>query len=317
MATAMIRCLRRAFPHARIDMAVRSDFAELLGNNPHLDRIHTIDRSAGVLGLWRLYRELSRERYDLVYDAHFSIRSIILSTFLGATKTIRFEKNYVRRSLALTFKLPLLAQIDRMLVRYIDPLKSLGVGFDNVGPELFLAPDVTQVPTQVPGTIGLIPSAQWPGKRYSQSNFRRLLDLIVSRTSWKVIVFGGTQDHFCTDIVSGFSTDRVTNTQGTLGITGAARELKKCAFVIANDTGLMHMADALSIPSLVILGPTSKEMGCLPFHPKSRVAERRDLWCRPCSKNGQAPCIRGHRHCLDIDPQLILQTALQMAEAVA
>jgi heptosyltransferase-2 len=60
----------------------------------------------------------------------------------------------------------------------------------------------------------------------------------------------------------------------------------------------MHVADALNIPSVLILGPTSQELGCLPFHPKSRILEH-DLWCRPCSKNGQAPCIRSRRFCLE------------------
>ena len=98
---------------------------------------------------------------------------------------------------------------------------------------------------------------------------------------------------------------------------GNAALLERCDFVIANDTGLMHIADALGKPSVLMLGPTSAEMGCLPFHPLAQVLEHR-LWCRPCSKNGEAPCIRSRRFCLErttVDD--VFRAAGKVAEALA
>lgn len=78
----------------------------------------------------------------------------------------------------------------------------------------------------------------------------------------------------------------------------------------------MHMADALGKPSILFLGPTSKESGCLPFHPQSIVLER-NLWCRPCSKNGQAPCIRKERYCLtEITPQMAFASVIKLGHAL-
>jgi ADP-heptose:LPS heptosyltransferase len=92
--------------------------------------------------------------------------------------------------------------------------------------------------------------------------------------------------------------------------------MTRCSAFIANDTGLMHIADALNKPNILILGPTSAEMGCIPFQKKSIVLER-SLWCRPCSKNGQAPCIRLKRYCLaEITPEMVFSETKKLLHSL-
>lgn len=303
MLTPTLRALRKAFPDARIDLAVRSDFASIVENNPHIDKLFTVDRKDGIRGLCRLFRELRNHHFDLLYDAHFSIRSVVLSLLLGATHRARFQKHYLKRSIALTFKIRCLLDTKRTLERYIEPLEKFGVFYDGFGPQ------IQGTMENAPAYVGLIPSAQWPGKRWAPEKFRRLLELFLKNTSWKIAVFGGTEDTFCQEITRGTDKKRVFNFQGKLTLPEVVTRLKECYFVVANDTGLMHMADALGVPSVVILGPTSAGMGCLPFDARSKIVEN-ELWCRPCSKNGQALCIRGHRLCLDIEPQRVFDAAL-------
>lgn len=305
MLTPTLRALRARFPFAQIDLVVRADFLDLVRDNPHVDRKIGLPRGEGVAALLRLGREINRERYDLVYDAHRSLRTMALMPFIRTGAKAYFRKNYVRRDLALTLKLPLLSD-RRTLERYIEPLSPWGVSYDGRGPEIFFTPQEKEaalaklaVPRLPEGAfrIGLIPSAQWPGKRWPEDRFRRVAQRIVEESQHQILVFGGREDTFCQVICADLPSSRVVNLQGKLSIVEAAVFLAQCHFVIANDTGLMHMADALGLPSVLILGPTSKELGCLPFHPWSVVLEH-DLWCRPCSKNGQAPCVRRERYCL-------------------
>ncbi len=306
MATAMVRCLRHAYPFARIDMVVREDFLDLIKANPHLDLKIGLPRSSGLKGLLELQKRINRDRYDLVYDAHRSLRTRLLMPFLNSPYKCFYQKQYLRRALALTFKLKWLLNRQRMLERYVLPLRFFGVAYDGGGPELFIdekakraAEEKVPLPKLPVGVVrlGIIPSAQWPGKRWPLQNFRQLLEKVVKETSHQVVVFGGKEDDFCGDLCRGLPTDRIHNAQGKLNIAETTPLLKACDLVVANDTGLMHMADALGVPSVLMLGPTSAEMGCFPFHPESRILEH-ELWCRPCSKNGEAPCIRGKRLCL-------------------
>lgn len=323
MATPLVRCARKAFPHAQIDMVVRADFLDLIRHNPHLDRKIGLPRAKGMGGLLELRRAINRERYDLIYDAHRSLRTLALMPFLAAGDKSYYQKHYARRSAALTLKLPLLDD-KRMLERYIDPLGPFGVRFDGRGPEIFVddatrARAAEKVPLPSPGIgkrIGIIPSAQWPGKRWPLESFRKVMEALIARTPHALVVFGGPEDTFCEALCAGLPASRVTSAQGKLTIGESTALLEACDFVIANDTGLMHVADALDKPSVLVLGPTSAEMGCLPFHPLSRVLEH-DLWCRPCSKNGQAPCIRGRRFCLELTtPEHVFAAAVGVAAAL-
>ncbi len=317
MATAMVRCLREAHPTAQIDMVVREDFFDLIKDNPHLNQKMGLSRIEGWRGLFELAKTLRSERYDYVYDAHRSLRTRLLMPFIFPQRAAYFNKQYLRRALALTFKLRILDK-KRMLERYVEPLKKWGVTYDGKGPELFLS-DATRtkalakfgVNREKPW-IGIIPSAQWPGKRWPLPYFRNVIERLIAETNASLIIFGGPGDSFCGDLVRGLPADRVMNTQGQLGIGESAALIERCQLVVANDTGLMHIADSLNIPSVLMLGPTSAESGCLPFHPQARILEE-DLWCRPCSKNGQAPCIRRKRFCLtNISPGRVFDATLAL-----
>lgn len=324
MTTAMIRCLRNQFPQAQIDMAVRKDFFDLIKDNPRLNQKKALSRGEGLQGLLELYRWIKEQNYDVIYDAHRSLRTLFLMPFLKAKQKFYFQKHYLKRSLALTFKLPLLKNFGRFLERYILPLAPLGVKYDGKGPELFISDEtLSRVALKFPITqtsqikVGLIPSAQWPGKRWPLYYFRELMEKMVAETPYHFILFGGPSDTFCKDLAEGIASDRLTNLQGKCTIEESGAVLKSCDFVVANDTGLMHMADALKKPSILFLGPTSREMGCLPYHPKSIVLEK-TMWCRPCSKNGQAPCIRRERFCLtEVTPQMALDAVKRMGQALA
>lgn len=320
MTTAMIRCLRTAYPGARIDMIVRQDFLDLIQFNPHLSHAWGLPRQSGVRGLLRLLRDINAVGYDMVYDAHRSLRTRLLLPWIRAGKKARFDKQYLRRALLMTFKLPLVSE-RRFLERFVDPLHRWGVRYDGGGPEVHIdsgseASALAKCGLVADGRprIGIVPSAQWDGKRWPAERFREVIQKLLVHTGDQILVFGGPQDTFCTSICEGLDAQRVINTQGRLSLLESGALLRVCSMVIANDTGLMHLADALGVPSVLIFGPTSAEMGCLPFHPQSRIVENK-LWCRPCSKNGQAPCIRSRRWCLELTTaDRVLSEALALRE---
>jgi len=319
MTTAMIRALRHRFPSATIDMIVREDFLDLIRENPHLTHAIGLRRSDGLRGVVQLVRTINRSNYDVIYDAHRSLRTLVMMPLLRARLKFYYRKQYVRRNLSLIFKIPLWGKPKRFLEKFIEPLAPLGVAYDHRGPELFLPNHFASPmpPGFGPSVVGLIPSAQWPGKRWPEDRFRQLLIKLMAETDSQFIVFGGHGDHFCRSIVKDLSADRVFNAQGKWNLMQSGKALSECQYVIANDTGLMHMADALGIPSVLIFGPTSADLGCKPFDPRSQIVEKA-LWCRPCSKNGQALCIRAKRYCLlNIMPDDVLLACRKVQSALA
>jgi heptosyltransferase-2 len=80
--------------------------------------------------------------------------------------------------------------------------------------------------------------------------------------------------------------------------------LARCATVVANDSGAMHVAAAVGRPVVAIFGPTD-ERATAPMGPHTLV--RHDVWCRPCLLRA---CPIDHRCLRRID-------AADVVEAVA
>ncbi|MBU2463951.1 MAG: lipopolysaccharide heptosyltransferase II, partial [Candidatus Edwardsbacteria bacterium] len=66
-----------------------------------------------------------------------------------------------------------------------------------------------------------------------------------------------------------------------------------------NDTGAMHIAEAVGTPVLAIFGPTVKQFGFAPWRTESKVIEA-NLDCRPCALHGSKQCPKGHFNCMKL-----------------
>jgi heptosyltransferase II len=84
-----------------------------------------------------------------------------------------------------------------------------------------------------------------------------------------------------------------------------AAAMSQCAAVITNDSGPLHVATALAVPSVSVFGPTDPDRTVIPG--ASRVV-RRTLACQPCYER---VCPLGHHRCMnDITVDDVLSEAL-------
>jgi len=314
MATALPRHLRKRFPDAQIDMAVREDYKELVEWNPYLNDKLYIARHEGFCGLWKLTKEVRRRKYDLIIDAHRSIRSSFVCMLNPFVKKVYFNKRTFKRLILIFFKLNLFKKVDLQIVEYLKPLSKLGINYDGLGTEIFVPSKInnkvsemlnTMIPTMgAKLLVGIVPSAQWPGKRWPVDKFMGLTRILSEKIDCNIVIVGGGKDSFCDDIAA--VAENAYSLAGKVSMIESAVALSLCDIVVANDTGMMHVAEAVGTDVIGIMGPTSYEFGCYPYRSTSRVVEL-DMWCRPCSKNGKGPCIMlGKRPCLNcITPDMV------------
>ena len=93
---------------------------------------------------------------------------------------------------------------------------------------------------------------------------------------------------------------------GQLSLTELPAYLDRCALVISNDTGPMHLAAALGKPVVILYGPTTSALGFFPYAvPWEEVSVA--LPCRPCHAHGPERCPMQHWRCmLDISVAQVL-----------
>ena len=90
---------------------------------------------------------------------------------------------------------------------------------------------------------------------------------------------------------------QVTSVAGQLKLLGSAALLKLSALAVANDSGMMHLAQSQQTAVVAIFGPTTHHLGYFPIPHKSEVVQL-DLPCRPCTQKGMNKCPKKHFRCM-------------------
>jgi heptosyltransferase-2 len=85
--------------------------------------------------------------------------------------------------------------------------------------------------------------------------------------------------------------------------------LARCAVVVANDSGAMHVASAVGRPVVAIFGPTD-ERATAPLGPHTLV--RHEVWCRPCLLRA---CPIDHRCLQGVAPETVVAAVSQYGTA--
>jgi ADP-heptose:LPS heptosyltransferase len=111
------------------------------------------------------------------------------------------------------------------------------------------------------GKIGLIPGSEnEPGKRWPASHWLRLIGALKDQD---FTLFGTEGDQPAAEaiaaaaIAAGTPRSRIQNLAGRTTLQEFARSLGTCRLVVANDSGGMHLANALGVPVIGLFGPTN------------------------------------------------------------
>jgi heptosyltransferase-2 len=270
------------------------------------DRFIPYDGRSGVgfLDTVSNVKELSFERGIVLPH---SFRSALLF-FLGAVRTrIGYARN--GRGFMLTEKVGEAAVAPEPTVEhYLRILDALGVSRTMESPKLGITDDEERRFDErfidVGGDYGVfIVGAEYgPSKRWPESYFSQLADMIVENLPVRIYLLPGKgEEAIAMQVVEGAKhKDRIE-----LKAMGM-RELKVClaraAFVVSNDTGPRHIAAALSVPTLTLLGPMDDRYTS--YRSDSTYCLSADVACRPCNKR---KCGADHECMKDIAPEEVFR----------
>ena len=275
------------FPQAQVHWVVRSDFQEILKHHPHIHKLWSYDRTTGLKGLWELIKLLRQENFTHVYDAHDNIRSRIICLFLKTKYFVRRKKERFKRLLLFTFRKNLFPQPFIAQASYIDPLMKWGIPNEIPAAPQMVVPANTfeKLKSIVPfkSYIVLSPSAAWELKRWPINYWKRLIGILQDHN---FVVLGGPNDLFCSELILPGQENRVVNLAGRTSLLESCAVIQNSALTISNDTGLLHVADQMGVPTIALIGPTAFGY---PTRTTSKVLEVQ-LECKPCSKDGRGKC---------------------------
>lgn len=317
LTTPLLRVLRRRFPNARIDFVVKKPFTELVEHSPHLNTVHGVDPAAGFQSLMQLGRHLRNLRYNLVLDLHRNFRTILLTQLCAAPVVAHYKKPLLRRWLMVKFKLSTMQQVPPVSQRYLRTAAFLEVEDDGAGTELFWKEAHEEEALRALQEAGwkkdqrllaVAPGAGYFTKRWPLAYFAEVVRRFNNEhRDMAVAILGGPQDREYGSFIRAQSGVEVFDLTGRCSLLASAAVIKRSRLLLANDSGLMHIAEAVRTPVLALFGSTTRELGFFPQRSSSHVIEHHSLSCRPCSHLGYPACPRGHFRCMkEITPHQVL-----------
>lgn len=293
LTTPVVRCLKTQKPEHEIHYATKKQYKGLLSNNPYIDKIHILEGSMSDL-----ISELKQENFDLIIDLHNNLRTVNVWSQLRV-KRYKFDKLNWEKWLMVRLKVNVLPYM-HIVDRYMDTVLPLGVVNDGKGLDYFIPETTTLGKFELPSTYSVYAlGAQHNTKKLP---FVKQVELC-NNIAGTVVLIGGKED-----MDAGQKLEKACGNTidlcGKLNIDQSALLMKNAQKVYSHDTGMMHIAAALSKPIVSIWGNTIPEFGMAPYYPAdyddsvTRILEVEDLGCRPCSKIGYENCPRGHFKCM-------------------
>jgi ADP-heptose:LPS heptosyltransferase len=125
------------------------------------------------------------------------------------------------------------------------------------------------------------PGAQWPSRRWPLDRFAQVADA-VSEAGFKVLVTGTSAEAALADAVRERMRHPAVSLAGRTSLGALAALVARVRLVIANDTGVSHVAAALRTPSVVVASGSDTRRWA-PLDRQSHHVLSRDVPCRPCA----------------------------------
>ena len=141
--------------------------------------------------------------------------------------------------------------------------------------------------------LALCPGAEFgAAKQWPEEYYARVAQTWLDK-DWHIWLFGSANDAAACGRINDLTGERCHNLAGQTSLAEAIDLLAMAAFVVSNDSGLMHVAAALQRPMVAIYG--SSDPGFTPPLSATAKVERLGLDCSPCFKR---TCPLGHFDCL-------------------
>jgi lipopolysaccharide heptosyltransferase I len=317
-----LAAIRKAMPDAEISWVVERRAAEILRDNPILDRLIEVDTKALRRGLMsgetlraprQQLRQLRASAFDLALDFQGLLKSASIARLSGARRVFGFAKDLLREPSSrflLSQSVPISKNLHVIRKNLALAGSALGVSIPQEANDLEFPITTNAAHRAEAGSAEqlaggrfavLNPGGGWPTKLWSTERFGRLADELWTHHGLSSLVTYGPGEAEQAETVLQASRSgkaRAVN----LSLKGFYELAKRARVYVGGDTGPTHLAIAAGTPIVGLFGPTEWwRNGSL--NPADICVERLDIDCRTdCHRRACSKWI-----CMEIEVERVLQ----------
>jgi len=298
MTTPIFRALKENWPDVQITVLTNPVNKNIVINNPFIDCILVYDREnehKSFNSRLTFFRSIREREFDLVIDPYldYELKTSFITRFVGNRFRLGFE--FAGRGIFYNIRyhpnvFPLSAEKRHMIDYYLDLVTCLGVDTKKRQPEIFLSSDEKEKAYKLlekagvnpeNRIIGIHPGGHYESQRWPIREFAAISDYLITSNGIQVILFAGREEK---QLMSEFKNYAVKTPifLNDLSLREFVSTLSHCSLFLCNNSGPLHIATALNIPTVSTMGPS------IPYHwwPRgnNHIVLRKDLDCSPCKK---------------------------------
>ncbi|MFQ5961494.1 MAG: lipopolysaccharide heptosyltransferase I [Candidatus Methylomirabilales bacterium] len=256
----------------------------LLLHNPVVDEVvvgptrfwrRELRTPAGAINVFRELKELSDRlralRLDVAIDAQGLLKSSIFTVLTHAPVRIGFRWRAAREplsSLFTTHRVTPPPGAVHLVERHLSLLEPLGIPVQEIGFPLPVVPEAEAKATvmlQGQGVtlqdriVALIPATRRLPKQWPPTSFRQLAERLADGPNARILLLVGPGEEGLLQVLTQGLDGRAIAIS-TTSVPELAAFLRRTHLVVGNDTGPLHLAAALGIPTIGLYGPTRPEV---------------------------------------------------------
>ena len=300
MFTPALAKLREDKPDAIIDALVMfRGVEEFYSSLPGINKVHFIDFLKGnpLISFFTLLKFF--KRYDATINVYPSNRKEynIISFLIGAKKRIGAEYLHMdKKELGFlnNVRVKESAETHNVVTNIKLVEKFTGISSDTYFPLNFPLTDESKRNAEEffenskisknDLVIGFHPGCNTLknhiNRRWSPDKFANLGKKLIGEKNAKILLFGGPDEESLKNHIAKIIDLQNVFSVSTSSLTASAAVMKRCKLFVTNDSGNMHIAAALKLPVVAIIGPTNPNF-IYPWQTKHEIATL-NLHCSPC-----------------------------------
>ncbi|HYR91702.1 MAG TPA: lipopolysaccharide heptosyltransferase II [Terriglobia bacterium] len=288
LAIPAMKAVRAHFTQAEITLLVRPWVAGLFTSAPFIDKVWSAPRPSRLLDWIRITRDMRTRRFNLALLFPNSFESALM-TFMGRVPQ-RIGYATDGRAWMLTNAIAPSAKKRHQVHYYMDIVKTLSVNAEQPSIAIEATNDETAaarkllasegIPAEAPFLVVNPGAAYGSAKRWSEDRFADVADVLARELGLQVAIIGSGVEQPIAEKIRGRMKSRTAVLNGKTSLETLIGVLAASTLMITNDSGPMHIAAALGVPTVAVFGSTDERVTG-PYGPRIRIVKH-PVECSPC-----------------------------------
>ncbi|MEO7931910.1 MAG: lipopolysaccharide heptosyltransferase II [Chthoniobacterales bacterium] len=273
MTVPAVRAMKHGRPDLHLTVLCREKLTDLWKLVPEVDDVIGIRPGQGVFSVAKMLRG----KFDAGVILPNSMRSALELRLAGLPRRAGYDRQGRKFLLDQIIKDPKrVGPPEHQSLHYLRLAAAIGGNLDFAS-----FPTLTRNKPYAPIRLGLCPGAEYgPAKRWLPERFAAVGQAVAQRRHCEWLILGTAADSEIAESIATQIGPSAKNLAGKTTLTELIELLGQCSALLTNDTGTMHLAALLGVPTISVFGSTEPLLTG-PMGPNHRVI-RHQVECSPC-----------------------------------